>query len=212
MCIRDRDDDGSLYYHLYDITQLTNSAIFKATELQRIVASCAVTDPRVNRVINLIPSPPTLNSWQGTAANPIVIANGVRNTNYSGPSRSFGNIVNIATGPHNVVYAAMARSFVPSDDPATQATEGSFQSATQLGTTPSMIIAFSVARGQFDVCSGGEFAVGGAIPIADGISDPVSGSIFQPGVNNFRVFALGNGPDLTATAASSLGVIATTLK
>jgi len=205
------DDDGSLYYHLYDITQLTNSAIFKATELQRIVASCAVTDPRVNRVINLIPSPPTLNSWQGTAANPIVIANGVRNTNYSGPSRSFGNIVNIATGPHNVVYAAMARSFVPSDDPATQATEGSFQSATQLGPTPSMIIAFSDARGQFDVCSA-PAGVAGAIPIADGISDPVSGTTFQPGLNNFRVFALGNGPDLDATVKSTLGVLDTTLK
>src|SRR4029079_288793 len=149
-------------------------------------------NPRVNRVINLIPSPPSLNSWQGTTINPIVVSNGVRNTNYSGPSRSFGNIVNIATGPHNVVYAAMARSFDPTDDPATQATEGPFQSALQLGATPSMILAFSDARGGFDVCSGGVFAVGGAIPVADGISDPVSGSIFQPGVNNFRVFALGN--------------------
>ncbi|HSE21598.1 MAG TPA: Calx-beta domain-containing protein [Pyrinomonadaceae bacterium] len=206
------DDDGSLYFHLYDVTQFTNSAIFKATEIARNVTPACATNPRVNRVINLIPSPPTLNSWQGTPQNPIVIANGVRNTNYSGPSRSFGNIVNIATGPHNVVYAAMARSFVPTDDPATQATEGPFQSAPLLGATPSMVIAFSDARGQFDACSGGAFAVGGAIPVADGISDPVSGSIFQPGVNNFRVFALGNGPDLTATAASTLGVIATTLK
>jgi len=206
------DDDGSLYYHLYDVTQFTNAAIFKATEISRNVALCAADNPRVNRVINLIPSPPSLNSWQGTTINPIVVANGVRNTNYSGPSRGFGNIVNIATGPHNVVYAAMARSFGPADDPATQATEGPFQSAAQLGPLPSMIIAFSDARGQFDVCSGGTFAVGGAIPIADGISDPVSGTTFTPGVNNFRVFALGNGPELGATAVSSLGVLDTTLK
>lgn len=206
------DDDGSLYFHLYDITQFTNSAIFKATEISRTVTPACLTNPRVNRVIPLIPSPPSLNSWQGTAANPIVIANGVRNTNYSGPSRSFGNIVNIATGPHNVLYAAMARSLVTTDDPAAQATEGAFVNAPQLGATPSMIIAFSDARGAFDVCSGGSFMVGGVIPVADGISDPISGTTLQAGLNNFRIFALGNGPAIGSTAMTALDVISTTLK
>ena len=34
-------------------------------------------NPQINRTINLIPDPPGLNSWAGTAANPILTANGV---------------------------------------------------------------------------------------------------------------------------------------
>ena len=66
----------------------------------------------------------------------------------------FGNIVSITSGPCNTIYAAVARSFVPTDDPATQATEGLFPSSSALGPTPSMIISFADCSGDFDACTG----------------------------------------------------------
>src|SRR6185295_15685487 len=109
------DDDGSLYYQLVDLIQFTGGAIFKATEITRTTANttgvpangpnCGPT-PGVFRVIRSIPDPPTLNSWQGTGANPVVTANGVRNTNYGrGSSTTYGNVVSLATGACNVLYA-----------------------------------------------------------------------------------------------------------
>ena len=67
------DDDGSLYYQLLDLIQFTGGAIFKSTELCRTVAGCA-GNSRINRVVPSIPDPPTLGSWVGTTANPIVVS------------------------------------------------------------------------------------------------------------------------------------------
>jgi hypothetical protein len=117
---------------------------------------------------------------------------------YSGNSTTFGNIVAITNGPCNTIYAAVSRSFVATDDPLTQTTEGLFTNPAALGPTPSMIISFADCSGDFNACSGiPEFNVGGQIPIADEFADvAVPGQALVPGVNNFRVFALGNGPDI----------------
>ena len=204
------DDEGSLYYHLIDRAQNTGGAIFKATEQSRTVTNCGAANPRRNRLIATIPDPPSLNSWQGTVANPVVTQGGVRNTNFSGNSTTFGNIVAIAAGPNNIVYAALARSFVATDDSATQITEGPFSNPAALGATPSMIISFADVSGKDapgsdlrDGCSGTSPATG-VIPVADGIADGAQAALTRtPGVNNFRVFALGTGPDIRGTAAGT---------
>jgi hypothetical protein len=65
-----------------------------------------------------------------------------------------------------------------------------------------MIISFADCSGAFDVCSGNATGgvtvnVGGILPVADGFADVAqSGLTRTPGVNNFRIFAQGNGPDL----------------
>ncbi|MGA9773339.1 MAG: hypothetical protein WBV94_30190, partial [Blastocatellia bacterium] len=199
------DDDGSLYYQLLDLIQFTGGALFKATEICRTVTACGAANPRINRVINLIPDPPSLNSWVGSAANPIVTANGVRNTNYGGGiSGTFGNIASITTGSSNVLYAAVSRSLRAADDEFTRNTEGRFPApaAFTLGT-PSMIISFADCSGAFDVCSGEtdgavQTNVGGTLPVANGIADVATAATttLSPGVNNFRVFVQGDGPDI----------------
>src|SRR5262249_34071569 len=138
------DDDGSLYYHLVDLIQFTGGAIFKATELCRTVPACGAvgtspqaskpsvvggaTNPRINRVIVSIPDPPNLNVWINNTASPqtggAVIFGGSRHTNYGGGvSTLYGNIVAIANGGCNVLYAAVARSFVAGNVSFEQLTE-----------------------------------------------------------------------------------------
>lgn len=208
------DDDGSLYFHLVDNIQFLNGAIFKVTETPRSPAGCAVV-PRVNRVVASIPSGLnggiSLTTAQGTTGSPILVASGMRLTNYSGPSRTFGNVVALAAGPKNVVYAAVARSLVQSDDPFTQLTEGLFVNPPALGATPSMIISFADVRGGFNACDSPAPGVTGPIPVADGFADPALGTTTTAGVNNFRVFALGNGPTI-GTAGTGLGLLPSTLK
>ena len=215
------DDDGSLYYQLVDLIQFTGGAIFKSTELCRTVAACGVANPRINRVIPSIPDPPTLNSWVGTTANPVVISGGSRHTNYGGGSTGlYGNVVALASGPCNVLYAAVARSLVSTDDAFTQLTEGRFGAGSAFPSgTPSMIISFADCSGAFDVCSGDATGgvtvnVGGTIPVADGFADVAANGLTRTaGVNNFRIFALGNGPDIrpavggTAIVPGTLGSV-----
>ncbi|PYS25952.1 MAG: hypothetical protein DMF72_00165, partial [Acidobacteria bacterium] len=203
------DDDSSLYFHLFDAANVANgAAIFKATEQPRTI--CA-TPGRINRVIPSIP-PVTL-----ATASPVT-GGGVTATNYSGTSTTFGNIVAINAGPENVIYAAVSRSFNAADDAGTRATEGLFTNPAALGATPSMVISFADRAGAFDICSGVPTPpgpnVGGILPIADGVAD-----VAQPplapvaGVNNFRVFVLGNGPDIRpVTPATSPIVTSQTLK
>src|SRR5262249_8235338 len=136
------------------------------------VSPQAVGD-RINRVIpgNKTPNGfniPAVTSWQGTTANPILVSNGIRGTNYSGPSTTFGNIVSLATGSCNVLYPAVARSFNSADDALTQLTEGAFTNPTALGATPSMIISFADCSGGFGACDTPAAGVGGGLPIADG--------------------------------------------
>src|SRR5436853_388625 len=206
------DDDGSLYYQLVDLIQFTGGAIFKATEIARTVCG---TPGRINRFIPSIPDPPTLNSWSGTGANPVVTANGVRNTNYGrGSSTLYGNVVSLATGACNTLYAAVARSFVDGPVSFEQLTEGLFPAPTAFGAagTPSMVISFADCSGAFDICSGrtgGAVAtnVGGTLPAADGFADPATATTaVTPGVTVFRIFVEGDGPDL-APAAGGTGIV-----
>lgn len=195
------DDDGNLYFQLVDLINLQNgAAIFKVTETPRTVAGCGAA-PRINRVISSIPNGLTggigLGTAVGSTANPVLTSGGFRLTNYSGQSLTFGNVVSLATGASNVLYAAVARSFNPADGPAAQATGGAFPSPAALGATPSMIISFADCSGGFDSCTSPAAGLPGILPIADGIADIAQTGLARiPGVNNFRVFALGNGPDI----------------
>ncbi|MGH9822289.1 MAG: hypothetical protein ACREDR_03370, partial [Blastocatellia bacterium] len=148
-------------------------------------------------------------------------------TDYSGEANLFGNIEALSAGPCNTVYAAVARSGESGDDSLTQDTEGFFSTAgTALGATPTMIIRFSDVVGSFAPCSvivsvegppiaGVVRPAGGrsggppqflsiGLPIGDGVADvAMAGQQIVPGVNNFRVFALGNGPDIRSSSAAS---------
>jgi len=129
----------------------------------------------------------------------------------------------LACGPCNTVYAAVARSLEQGDDQFTQATEGFFSTAgTSLGATPTMVIRFADVVGAVAPCtlpqnpiSGAPVSQGG-LPIGDGFADPATTGIpltvppapagtatLTPGVNNFRVFVLGNGPNILGTSGAS---------
>jgi hypothetical protein len=224
------DDDGSLYFQLVDLINVANGgAIFKVTETCRTVSAppvlnpgvtvvfCGAT-PRVNRVIASIPSGLSggisLSSAQGTTAAPILSAAGYRLTNYSGPATTFGNVVALDAGPCNVLYAAVARSFVSTDDAGTQITEGAFTNPSALGATPSMVISFADCSGAFDLCTSPASGFAGQLPVADGFADVAANGLTRTsGVNNFRVFALGNGPDIRPAAGQTSAIAtSTTLK
>src|SRR5882724_8929532 len=205
------DDDGSLYFQLVDLIQFTGGAIFKLTELRRTGETCVGCNNRT-----FAPASPILitsiNSAQGTTANPILSFPGfARLTNYSGPSTLFGDIVAITNGGCNVLYAAVSRSFVAGDVSFEQLTEGLFPAPTAFGAagTPSMIISFADCSGLFDVCSGiaaGSVTVnvGGILPVADGFADVAQNGLTRPpGVNNFRIFVQGNGPNLAPAAGGT---------
>ena len=210
------DDDGSLYFHLVDLAQFTGGAIFKATEIAHISppAACALPVNRVNRTITSIATVGL------TSVTPLSSAS-ARVTNYSSGAAgaagtitpAFGNIVALATGPNNVLYAALSRSLVSTDDQLTQATEGQFPNPAGLGNTPSMIISFADVTGGKDACTTGDPTTG-TLPIADGYADVAqSGLTLQRGVNNFRVFALGTGPDIRPAPPATSPIVTTqTLK
>ncbi|HEX5701937.1 MAG TPA: hypothetical protein VFX97_01805, partial [Pyrinomonadaceae bacterium] len=203
------DDDGSLYFHLADLVQLSGAAIFKATEAPRTICGTA---GRINRVIPLIATPPTLGS-AATSATALSVT-GSRLTNYSGNATTFGNVVAIATGPCNVLYAAVSPSFQPGAVSFEQLTQGLFGNAAGLAATPSMIISFADCSGAFDVCTSPAGGFPGQLRIADGFADaPNNATARVVGVNNFRVFVLGNGPDIRpGTGQTSVIVTAGTLK
>jgi len=203
------DDDGNLYFQLVDLINLQNgAAIFKVTETPRTVEGCGA-NPRINRVVSSIPDGLTGNIGLSTA-NPVLTSGGFRLTNYSGQSLTFGNVVSLATGASNVLYAAVARSLNPADTSFARATEGAFPSPAAFGPTPSMIISFADCSGAFDSCSSPAPGTPGTLPIADGIADIAQGGLVRiPGINNFRVFALGNGPDIRPTTEGTAAVPAT---
>ena len=214
------DDDSNLYFQLVDLVDLQNGgAVFKVAETPRLVEGCGL-DLRINRVIASIPNGLTGNLGLGSAAgstiSPVLTSNGFRLTNYSGQSATFGNIVSIATGLGNVVYAAVARSFSLADGSSAQTTEGAFANPAALGPTPSMIISFADCSGGFDSCTSPAPGIPGTLPVGDGFADVAQSGLTRiPGVNNFRVFVLGNGPDLRPVPGGTsivLGTSASVLK
>src|SRR5262249_1814837 len=144
------DDDGSAYFSQVDLIQRTGGNIVKVTSTDRTVKigtnsgwqdrSLATSGFQTFTTLN-----PTLAAY-GTArgtVNQVIDGFTVTQintfTNYSGTSFLFGNIMALACGPCNTVYAAVARSLEPGDDQFTQATEGFFSTAgTTLGPTPTM--------------------------------------------------------------------------
>jgi hypothetical protein len=176
------DDDGSAYFQQTDLINLTGANIVKVTPVgTNNTRSLATSGYNILTTLNPI------NGQYGTARGPVGQVN--RFTNYSGTSKFFGNIAAIATGPSNVLYAAVARSLNPPDPRTVKATEGPFANMSQLGPTPSMIISFADAVGGTNNCNA-------ALTAPDGIADViVKGQALQPGFNNFQTFVMGTGPD-----------------
>jgi hypothetical protein len=196
------DDDGNAYFQQVDLVQFTGANIVKITD----TGANQDRSPATNGFLTITTLFPA-NGNYGTASGPATQINTF--TNYSGTSTTWGNITALASGPGNVLYAAVARSFVPTDDQFIQNTEGLFANPAALGATPSMIISLADCSGTFDGCTA-------SLPIGNNIAEPAApGLTLSPGVNNFRVFAMGDGPDVRLPAASSspvLGTVADTLK
>src|SRR5215471_3675836 len=179
------DDDGSVYFSQVDLIQRTGGNVVKLTSTDQPNGHAA--NPwqdrslATNGFFTLTTLNPTLGNY-GTASGPAKQVTTA--TNYSGTANLFGNIMALACGPCNTVYAAVARSLEPGDDQFTQATEGFFSTAgTTLGATPTMVIRFADVVGAVAPCtvpqnpiSGATLAQGG-LPIGDGFADPATTGI-----------------------------------
>lgn len=189
------DDDGSAYFQQVDLTQQLGANIVKITD----IGTNQDRSPATNGFLTITTLNPT-NGLYGNASGPAAQVN--RFTNYSGTSTTFGNITALAAGPGNTLFAALSAS--------SDGTPGSglFQNPSALGATPSMIISFADAIGTFTPAP--------SVLVPDGFADvAASGLSLQVGVNNFRAFALGLGPDRRAasgTDAAVFGTPANTLK
>ncbi|MGQ0604336.1 MAG: hypothetical protein ACT4QE_21850, partial [Anaerolineales bacterium] len=188
------DDDGNVYFQQVDLLQFTGANIVKLTSVD---APGATGNQDRSLATNGIGTLTTLNPANGNYSNISGPANQItRVTNFSGTAATFGNITGLAAGPGNILYASMSRSFVTTDDVASQATEGLFSNPGALGATPSMVVSFADNSGAFDLCSSQTMTATGTIPVPDNFADvALSGLTNTPGVNNFRVFVTGNGPD-----------------
>ena len=206
------DDNGDIYFQQVDLAGLTGGNIVKMTSVDQPGAG-GFQDRSL--ATNGFATLTTLNPLNGNYGSPSGPAKQMsRVTNYSGTSPAFGNIASLAAGPNNILYAALARSFIATDPIEMQATEGLFTNPAALGPTPSMILSFADTTGAFDLCTGvlsSTFQVTGTLPVADGFADVAqAGMTLQPGVNNFRAFVLGNGPDVRGTLTGA--TTANTLK
>jgi hypothetical protein len=192
------DDDGSVYFQQADLINLTGANIVKITPTGTNNTRSLAT----NGFMTMTTLDPTGGVY-GTASGPAGQVN--RFTNYSGTSTVFGNIAAIASGPSNVLYAAVARSRNPRDSTLVQTTEGPFANMGKLGPTPAMIISFADALGGTNNCNP-------ALTAPDGIADViVKKQTVTPGFNNFQVFVMGTGPDRRG-AYAAMGVKSNTQK
>lgn len=184
------DDDGSVYFQQVDLTQFTGANIVKLTDIGTNQDRSAAT--------NGFTTITTLNPFggnYGSASGPASQVN--RFTNFSGTSLTFGNITALAAGPGNTLYAAVAAS---SDGTAGS---GLFANPAALGATPSMIISFTDAFGHFTAPPN--------VEVPDGFADvAVAATPLQAGINNFRAFALGTGPDRRTAPGTASPVFGTT--
>ncbi|MGA2538196.1 MAG: hypothetical protein ABSF53_19460 [Terracidiphilus sp.] len=194
------DDDGNVYFQQVDLVGFTGGNIVKAaptgTDVDRSLATDGFTTTS-----NLNPT----GGSYGTASGPVFPPPGGSQintfTNYSGTSTTFGNIVALASGPGDALYAAVARSLNPKDSASTRATEGLFENPSSLGPTPSMIVSFS------DYMTPGS----DKLPVYTGFATSASTASIKPGVNNFRAFVLGTGPTPKSDSAV-FGTSSNTLK
>jgi hypothetical protein len=192
------DDDGNVYFQQVDLINFTGGNITKITSVDQ--PGTGGNQDRSPAVYNygIFSTLTPFNGDYGSITGPSNQSN--RFTNYSGTSRTFGNIAALAAGPNNIVYAALARSLVTTDTSDVQKTEGLFVNPTELGPTPAMIISFADTSGASDTCSIPQSNVTGPLPIADGFADVTQANLtLAAGVNNFHAFAFGNGPDVRGT-------------
>ncbi len=175
------DDNGDVYFHEADLIGLTGGNIVELAPVgTHQTRSLATNGFATITTLN----PP--NGSYGTNSGPAQQVD--RITNYSGTSTFFGNIAAIAAGPNNVLYAAVSASLGAISGANRQIT-GPFANPSALGLTPSMIISFADVTGAFDGCTH-------KLPIADGFADvAIAGQAINPGINNFRTFIMGYGPD-----------------
>ena len=195
------DDDGSIYFQQVDLSQFTGGNIVKVTDTGTNQDRSAAT----SGILTITSLNPTQGVYPSTSG-PATQVN--RFTNYSGTSTLFGNIASLWAGAGNAIYAAVARSTGNGPD----SSSGLFPAPPALASsgTPSMIISFADCAGAFDVCSGQTALADlpGTIPIGDGIADVAArNQIPVAGVNNFRVFALGIGPDIRNTTPGSSSAV-----
>jgi hypothetical protein len=226
------DDDGSVYFSQLDLIQFTGGNIVKIASTD-VPGVCGVTagfqdrSLATNGFLNITSLNPTLGRY-GTASGPATQVNTF--TNYSGTSSLFGNIFALTCGPCNTIYAGVSASNDAGTDPTIT---GFFSTGgTALGATPSMIIRFADVVGAFAPCTVPHNPITGqpitttpgvvGLPIGDGFADPAQAGIplavppapagvatLTPGVNNFRVFVEGNGPDIRSTTGTSAAIGAT---
>lgn len=203
------DDDGSVYFQQADLVNLTGANIVKITDVgSNLDRSLAVSGILTLTTLNPV------DGIYGVTSGPMSQVNWV--TNYTGTSPVFGNISAIAGGPHNTLYAAVARSLDPAADAQTQDSSGLFANPEALGVTSSMIISFADVAGALDPCSSYPYtysvidpgpitrtlSYAGVLPIGDNFADSVAaGTDISAGINNYQVFALGAGPDVGAGLA-----------
>lgn len=204
------DDNGDLYFQQVDLENFTGANITKISSYD-----VPIEDGWQDRALVVRTNPSMFlntlspaNGIYGLSGAPVLnFAEPQANliTNYSGMSPTFGNIASLAAGPNNILYAALARSLVPTDKDETQKTEGLFVNPDVLGPTPSMIISFADTSGALDSCSPPDavsrnstsIPFQGTLPIGDGIADVAAAGLpLIAGVTNFRPFVLGNGPDV----------------
>jgi hypothetical protein len=197
------DDDGSLYFQLADLQGFSGAAVFKATEQPHAV--CGDTS-RKNRALAPFLTDGAL---ELDGATPVEAAGGaVAITNFSGTATTFGNVAAMTAGPCSTLYLAMSHSHE-----AGAPGEGPFTNPAALGVTPSMIVSLADAAGAVDGCTSPGGLQPGILPIGDGFADPARADLAPiPGVNNFRVFALGGGPDRRAAGDPVFGGPADTLQ
>jgi hypothetical protein len=166
------DDDGSVYFQQVDLIQFTGANIVKITDTGTNQDRSGATSGFFT-ITTLNPA----NGNYGNASGPASQVNHF--TNYSGTSKFFGNIAALAAGPGNVLYAAVAPSFIASRP----ATSGPFNNPP---ATPSLIISFADTLGGVGVCAG--------LPTGDGFADLTREKLkYIPGVSNFRSFVEGSG-------------------
>jgi len=189
------DDDADVFFQQVDLVGFTGANIVKVSPVGTNHDRSLATSGFLT-MSTLTPA----NGSYGTSSGPTTQVN--QYTNYSGTSTTFGNIVALAAGPGDALYAAVARSLNTKDSATLQATEGLFANPTALAPTPSMIISFS------------DYAVpkSGGLPVYTGFATPVTPVALNAGVNNFQAFVLGTGPARRSSTSAVFGSAANTLQ
>jgi hypothetical protein len=175
------DDSGDVYFHQVDLVRFTAANIVKVASLD----SAAFQDRALatSGILTLTTLNPPGGVY-GTTSGPVDQINRV--TNYSGTSKAFGNVVALAAGQGNALFAALAASFNPDSPEATQARQGLFTNSNAIGPTPSMIVSFADYRP----------SESSLLPVPDGFADVIDPALaLVPGLTNIRAFVLGVGPD-----------------